>query len=250
MNFFKTGLIITLALGVMATTVCSAGETTSGFLQDTPKGDIESLTEQDYFVDGAAGGAKMFTFSNGSKSLYFIPMIHQAEPAFYEAVAQRVKHLKAKGTDLYYEFIDFDAATLEDKRRIRAILGFLPSPAFYADNVSEGLMAQDNSMFLGFPGGCDKNIDVTAKELADAYEKMIGPLEISEENLTTPIDSFVMPTADNTRVTEVTIDWRNKRLATAINDSPGDVVVLFGAAHATGTLGNLLALDDRWKRVD
>lgn len=109
------------------------------------------------------------------------------------------------GQEACHELIDFDAAALEDKRRIRAILGFLPSPAFYAENASDGLMAQDNSMFLGFPGGCDKNIDVTAKELADAYEKMIGP---------------------------------------------GDVVVLYGAAHAAGILGNLLALDKRWQRVD
>ncbi len=105
-------------------------------------------------------------------------------------------------------------------------------------------------MFLGFPGGQDVNADVTPMELADAYEDMIGPLQISEENLTTPMDKFVMPTADITQITRVTIEWRNQRLAHAINDAKGNVVVLYGAAHGAGTLRGLYALDPSWRRVD
>ena len=112
-----------------------------------------------------------------------------------------MKRLKAQGSDLFYEFIDFEAATLADKRRVRAILGFLPTPAFSADDVPEGLVGQDNSMFLGFPGGRDVNVDLTPAELADAYENLVGPLYISDENLATPIEDFVMPTADGTQIT-------------------------------------------------
>jgi hypothetical protein len=219
-------------------------------LSEGPKGGIATLTEEHFFVDGSTGSARVFTFSNGPRFLYFIPMIHQAEPGFYEDVAKEVRRLKARGADLYYEFIDFDAASDADKRRIRAMLGFLPSPQFYAENVSDGMVAQDNSMFLGFPGGQDVNIDVTPKELADAYEEMIGPLQISEQILTSPMDSFVMPTADATQITRVTIEWRNQRLAQAINDAKGDIVVLYGAAHGAGTLRNLQALDPRWRRLE
>ena len=64
------------------------------------------------------------------------------------------------------------------------------------------------------------------------------------------MDSFVMPTADLTQITRVTIEWRNQHLAQALNDAKGDVVVLYGAAHGAGTLSNLHALDPRWRRVD
>jgi hypothetical protein len=177
-------------------------------------------------------------------------MIHQAEPAFYEAVAGEVKRLKAQGSDLFYEFIDFEAATLADKHRIRAMYGLIPTPDFYAQNASDGLMGQDNAMFLGFPGGRDVNVDLTPAELADAYENLVGPLDISDENLTTPIEEFVMPTADVTQLTSVTIDQRNWHLARAINGAQGSVIVLYGAAHGLGTMKNLLALDPSWRRAN
>ena len=219
-------------------------------LPEGPEGSIENLTEEHFFVDGSAGSGRIFTFSNGERSLYFIPMIHEAERAFYEAVASEVKRRKAQGMDLYYEFIDFDAATDQDKRRIRAMLGFLPSPAFYAENVSEGMVAQDNRKFLGFPGGEDVNVDVTPAELADAYEELVGPLQITEENLTSPLDTFVIPTADPAQITRATIDWRNRHLAQAIDDASGDILLLYGAAHGPGTLQALHGLDSRWQRVE
>ena len=219
-------------------------------LPEGPPGSIEDLTEQEFVVDGSVESARVFTFSNGSRFLYFIPMIHEAEPAFYEAVAAGAEQLKADGMDLFYEFIDFDDATLEDKRRVRAMLGFLPSPAFYAETVSDGLVAQDNTMFLGFPGGQDINIDVTPAQLADSYERLVGPLEISDENLSTPIEELAMPTADLTQITRVTIEWRNEKLANAINDAIGDVIVLYGAAHGAGTIGDLHDLDPSWQRAE
>jgi len=239
------------SLGVSAMTSALASDQAPQYaLPEGPKGGIATLTEEHFFVDGSPGSARVFTFSNGPRFLYFIPMIHEGEPGFYEDVAKEVKQLKARGADLYYEFIDFNAATDADKRRIRAMLGFLPTPEFYAENVSDGMVAQNNSMFLGFPGGQDVNVDVTPKELADTYEEMIGPLQISEEILTAPMDSFVMPTADATQITRVTIEWRNQRLAQAINDAKGDIVVLYGAAHGAGTLRNLQALDPRWRRLE
>ncbi len=249
MMFLRTS-VATMVVAIWATLAGASQHVTPGTLPEGPDGDIDALTEEQFSVDGSASSAKVFTFANGSRSLHFIPMIHQAEPAFYEAVAGEVKHLKARGMDLFYEFIDFDEATLEDKHRARAMLGFLPSPAFYAENVSGGLVAQDNAQFLGFPGGKDVNVDLTVAELADAYETLIGPLEISEENLTTPIGEFVMPTADLTQITRVTIDWRNQHLAEAIDSASGSVVVLYGAAHGAGTVQRLKALDPSWRRLD
>lgn len=241
-------LVLGFAAILAATCANASDDLATRGLQEGPGGEIETLTEEQFYVDGAASSGRVFTFSNGTRLLYFIPMIHQAEPAFYEAVAGEVKSLKAQGSDLFYEFIDFEAATLADKRRIRAMLGVIPSPAFYAENVTEGLEGQDNSMFLGFPGGGDVNVDLTPAELADAYENLVGPLGISDENLATPIDEFVMPTADAMQITRVTIDQRNRHLARAINEAKGNVIVLYGAAHGAGTLKNLFSLDPSWRR--
>ena len=251
MELTLVAVVAAASLAVSAMTIAKASDQAPQYaLSEGPKGNIATLTEEHFFVDGSTGSARVFTFSNGSRFLYFIPMIHQGETGFYEDVAREVKQLKARGADLYYEFIDFNAATDANKRRIRAMLGFLPSPEFYSENVSDGMVAQDNSMFLGFSGGQDVNIDVTPKELADAYEDMIGPLPISEENLISPMDKFVLPTADITQITRVTIEWRNQRLAQAINDAKGNVVVLYGAAHGAGTLRGVYALDPSWRRVD
>lgn len=60
------------------------------------------------------------TFSNGKKTVTFIPMIHIGTPAFYKAVAEKVKERKEDGATLYYEFIDFDALDENNKRKARA----------------------------------------------------------------------------------------------------------------------------------
>jgi len=248
MSSLRIRLVVGIAVILAAACANASGDSSPGELQEGPGGEIEALTEDQFLVDGSASSGRVFTFSDGTRYLHFIPMIHQAEPAFYEAVAGEVKRLKMQGRDLFYEFIDFEAATLADKRRIRAMYGLIPTPAFYAQNASDGLIGQDNSMFLGFPGGEDVNVDLTPAELADAYENLVGPLDISDENLATPIEEFVMPTADVTQITSVTIDRRNEHLAKAINEAQGSVIVLFGAAHGAGTLKNLLALDPRWRR--
>lgn len=222
----------------------------TAILHAGPEGDIARLSEADFYVDGSSGSGKVFKFSNGQRELHFVPMIHQADPEFYSAVASEVKRLKSEGMDLFYEFIDFNAATLEDKHRIRAMLGFLPTPGFYAQSVSDGLVAQDNAMFLGFPGGDDINVDATPAEISDAYEAMIGPLEITAENRATPFDTFVLPTSDVSQISRITIDWRNERIAKAINEAKRDLVVLYGAAHGAGTLRNLHELDESWQRVN
>ncbi len=246
----SVGLKLVLGFAAILAAACvnASDDPATRGLQEGPGGEIETLTEKQFSVDGAASSSKVLTFSNGTRFLYFIPMIHQAEPAFYEAVAGEVKRLKAQGSDLFYEFIDFEAATLADKRRIRAMYGLIPTPAFYAQNASDGLIGQDNAMFLGFPGGKDVNVDLAPADLADAYENLVGPLDISDENLTTPIEEFVMPTADVTQLTSVTIDQRNWHLARAINETQSSVIVLYGAAHGAGTMKNLIALDPSWRR--
>lgn len=250
MSSIRAILAAVVTLSVASSFSSAADKDATDFLQAGPKGDIDHLSEEDFYVDGSNGSGKVFEFSNGKRALHFIPMSHQADPAFYSAVASAVKSLKSEGMDLFYEFIDFDAAILEDKRRIRAMLGFLPTPEFYAQNVSDGLVAQDNAMFLGFPGGDDINVDATPAEIADAYEAMIGPLDITDENLITPLDTFVLPTSDASQISRITIDWRNERLAKAINESKRDLVVLYGAAHGLGTLLYLRSLDESWQRAN
>ncbi len=227
----------------------SAAAQSVGDVADGPPGSVAELTESHFSVDGTVGSVRMLQFSDGNRTLYFVPMIHQAEPGFYTAIAGIVQSLKSAGADLFYEFVDFEAARHEDQLRIRAMLGFLPTPAFYAENVPEGLVGQDNEMFLGFPGGRDVNADLTPAELADAYESLMGKLEISDENRSTPIGEFVMPTGDISRTPMVIIDLRNEHLAEMIEAAPNDVVVLFGAAHGPGTLGELAARNPSWMRI-
>lgn len=220
-----------------------------GPIPDGPAGEIHELRESHFSVDGTPNSAKMLKFSNGRRTLYFVPMIHQAKPAFYQRVSKLVRDLKSRGADLFYEFVDFETASRSDKLRIRALLGFLPTPSFYAADLRQGWVGQDNDDFLNFPGGRDINADLTPQELADAYEELVGPLEISEENLKTPMSEFVFPTSDLAKIPMIIIDLRNRHLARMLADAPSDAVVLYGAAHGPGTLRALLAHDRDWHRV-
>ena len=59
-------------------------------ISDGPPGSIAELTEAHFSVDGTVGSVKLLQFSDGIRTLYFVPMIHQAEPEFYTEIAGMV----------------------------------------------------------------------------------------------------------------------------------------------------------------
>ena len=190
------------------------------------------------------------TFSNGDKTVTFIPMIHIATPAFYEAAAEKVKEQKEDGATLYYEFIDFDVLDEENKRKVRAMVAILPTPDFYAQLSEDGYMGQNPDEFLGLVNDKDVNIDMTAMELIEAYEEEFGVIEVTGEDATSDLSEIATTLLPPENVTRIVTDLRSQKAATAINNGPDtDIVLLFGAGHVPSIFADLQALDPRWKRT-
>lgn len=203
-----------------------------------------------FLVDGTESEPTTVVFSNGVKTVTFIPMIHVATPAFYGAVADKVSELKQRGATLYYEYIDFDLLSEGDKRKVRAMVGILPTPALYADAADEGYVGQDPTSFLGLVNDKDVNVDVTAKELIEAYESKFGTIQVEGEDARSDLSELATTILPPERTAAIVLDHRNQQVADTISAGPHeDIVLLFGAAHGPGILAKLRALDSKWKRT-
>jgi len=190
------------------------------------------------------------TFSNGDKTVTFIPMIHIATPAFYEAAAEKVKEQKEDGATLYYEFIDFDALDEENKRKVRAMVAILPTPDFYAELSEDGYVGQNPDDFLGLVNDKDVNVDVTAMELIEAYEEEFGPIEVTGEDATSDLSEMATTILPPENTERIIIGARNQKVAEALHNRPDtDIVLLFGAGHGPGMFADLKALDPSWQRT-
>jgi len=201
-------------------------------------------------VTGEETDPIVITFSNGDKTVAFIPMIHVGTPAFYQAVAEKVKEWKEDGATLYYEFVDFDSLDEQNKRKARRLVGILPTPKMYEALSGSGYMGQNNDDFLGLVNDKDVNVDVTAEELIQAYEEEFGPIEVTGEDATSDLSEMTINILPGENVTMIIQGTRNQKVADAINNGPdADIVLLFGGAHGPGILADLQANDPGWRRV-
>ena len=201
-------------------------------------------------VTGEETNPNTVTFSNGDKTVTFIPMIHVGTPAFYQAVAKKVKEWKEDGATLYYEFVDFDSLDEQNKRKARRLVGILPTPEMYEALSGSGYMGQNNDDFLGLVNDKDVNVDVTAEELIQAYEEEFGPIEVTGEDATSDLSEMTINILPGENVTMIIQGTRNQKVADAINNGPdADIVLLFGGAHGPGILADLQANDPGWRRV-
>ncbi len=106
-NSFAAACQLTFTSIFFSCIMMSVAAQSVGDVADGPPGSVAELTESHFSVDGSV---RMLQFSDGNRTLYFVPMIHQAEPGFYTAIAGIVQSLKSAGADLFYEVVDFEAA--------------------------------------------------------------------------------------------------------------------------------------------
>jgi hypothetical protein len=238
-----------LAVAAVLTGCFESNETAGSIaLADTSEG--LPVDASVFEVTGEETDPNVVTFSNGDKTVTFIPMIHIGTPAFYQAVVEKVKVHKQDGATLYYEFVDFDALDELDKRKARRLVGILPTPEMYATLSGSGYVGQTNDDFLGLVNDKDVNVDVTAEELIEAYEEEFGPIEVTGEDATSDLSEMTTNILPQENVARIILDSRNQKVAGAINNGPDtDIVLIFGGAHGPGILAELQVLDPGWRRT-
>lgn len=233
--------------------VLAANFTSVAFAEPTNTADTAAGLPTDasvFAITGEEADPATFTFSNGIKTVTFIPMIHIGTPAFYTAVAKKVKVRKLAGATLYYEFIDFDALDENNKRKARALVGILPTPHQYDELSGDGYIGQPNDDFLGLVNDKDVNVDVTPEELLAAYEERFGPIVVTGVDATSDLSEMATVVMPMQNVSEIILDSRNQKIADTISNRPEtDIVLLFGAAHGPGVVADLQLIDPGWRRT-
>lgn len=194
-------------------------------------------------------------YSNGTKTVKFIPMIHVAKPEFYDNVKTAILQAKNEGYVLYYEWIDVEAAPEETKLKLREMVGLLPSPEGYgtvlAPLIEKGYMIQTEEMFLDIVNSKDYNVDITAQEVVNTYEKRFREVTISDENRNLPIHEKYETTHSMKDVKTVILDYRNKYIADYISNSDDEkVILIYGGEHQKGVFENLKSKDANWNEID
>ncbi len=194
----------------------------------------------------------LHTISNGKQTVQFIPMIHIAKPEFYENVKASIGEAKKEGYVLYYEWIDFDDASLETKLKIREMVGLIPSPEGYANVlaplVENGYVVQTEEMFLGIVNNKDENTDIDATELVNTYEKRYGEISITDENRNLPLTEQYKATQSKKDVHAILLDYRNEHLVDEILKRADEkVIVIYGAEHQKGIFKLLQESDASWE---
>lgn len=134
--------------------------------------------------------AEYADYKSESKQIRFVPMSHVSTRAFYSDVEKQVKEAKEDGYVLFYEYVDFDKASETEKRKLRKMVGFIPSPEGYQKLLGnldkEKYAIQENEQFLHQVNDLDFNVDVSPQDILNEYEKRYGELVLTEEDMNTP----------------------------------------------------------------
>jgi pheromone shutdown protein TraB len=182
-------------------------------------------------------------------------MVHIGQEQFYVNVRNEILEFKHKGYVLFYEWIDYNQTDEITLRKTKKLVGLVPSQKGYSQILSniklEGVTVQDNQLFLGLVNGRDFNVDITPEEVISAYEKQFGEIQLSREELESPLDELYEPSQGSENLKSIILDYRNRYLASKIQESQYDkIVVIYGADHQIGLLEELQSLDQSWRRAD
>lgn len=201
-----------------------------------------------FLVTGEEVDPPTFTFTNGTKTVTYIPMTHIGTPAFYKAVAEKIRKLKSSGATLFYEFVDFDILDEINKRKARAMVGILPTPHQYDELSGDGFIGQPNDDFLGLVNDKDVNVDVTPMELIEAYENEFGPIVVTGVDATSDLSEMATVILPQENVSKIILDARNQKISNAITQrDETSIILLFGAAHGPGVFADLQLADPNWR---
>ncbi len=201
-------------------------------------------------------------WTNGSRQVVFIPMVHVSRPEFYQDVQERIEAYQSKGYVVYFEGVKAahlgdSAADDELQRKIRKMLGFRPGLTTYADmlhnaGIFRDRVNQPQPADLGMSSR-DAVVDINAADIVTAYEKKYGAIRLDSVDRAWRIDTAAMLPRNSRlgqkEVMDVLVNTRNEYLAQAIHTAPdAQLVIVYGFAHKKGVLEQLKALDPKWKK--
>lgn len=195
-------------------------------------------------------------YSDGSRTVEFVEMIHVGKPEFYKNVKDKVFKSKQKTYVLFYEGLKKDVENDTLKIKLRKIIGFYPSTGFYKTSLNSLLktnkyMAQNNDMFITSKDSIDFNIDISLNELISVYEEKFGRIQLSGEDFNIPLNNMINNKLPFSKTKKIIIDYRNLNLAKTVENSKyQNIIILYGALHHKGFVKELKKLNSKWKKIN
>ena len=194
-------------------------------------------------------------YTNGIRHVRFVALQHIGRPEYYANAARIVRDAQRAGGIHFYEWMDMYQLSETDQRKVRRLTQFLPMPDVYgvvADTVGRQLgielVAQQTLDLVGLVDGSDVNADISPFEFLERVEAVLGPIELDEEDLRTPLSKPIARGLPEDLWIHILIDSRNVDLAHMIHTAPHPkIVVTYGAGHEAGWLAELQALDPTWR---
>ncbi len=199
--------------------------------------------------------AQVMTFSDGTKTIKYIPMSHVAHPDFFEDVKSIIQKYKSEGYIHYYEFARSEDVSDEEFRKVRKFLGFMPSNEGYMNRFQgiikdKGLTVQQTKELLDIENGRDYNIDLSYSDIVREYEKRYGVIELDGDDYQTPLHMPIKNTLPSKKFNKVILEHRNKLLAKKIEGTHFDyILVTYGYQHKSAFSKELKRLNPAWKLI-
>lgn len=200
-------------------------------------------------------------YTNGDKTVVFIPMIHLNKKEFYDEVKQLNDSLRKQGYVFVYESVaaskSLDSLTLDTyKRKFRRVVGF--NLTSYTDKNNDamkryrvkGAISQTMSN-TGLSLDTDIKGDVSMDSLVRRYEKEKGEIILYDYDRTTPLNKkYKGKRLPSSEKEYLLMTVRNEALANKITTlQEKKIVVLYGALHRKGMYEDLKKLDPKWNEV-
>lgn len=200
-------------------------------------------------------------YTNGDKTVVFIPMIHLNKKEFYDEVKQLNDSLREQGYVFVYESVaaskSLDSVTLDTyKRKFRRVVGF--NLTSYTDKNNDamkryrvkGAISQTMSN-TGLSLDTDIKGDVSMDSLVRRYEKEKGEIVLYDYDRETPLNKkYKGKRLPSSEKEYLLMTVRNQALADKITALPEKkIVVLYGALHRKGMYADLKKIDPKWNEV-
>lgn len=211
----------------------------------------------DMTPDFHAAAPTVSDYTDGTRAVRFVAMQHIAPPAYYEAARDVLRDAQQDGYVHFYEFVDMYRLDDVGQRKIRRLTQILPMPDIYAglarqlgEQLGTELVAQQFEDLVGLVDDRDVNADIAPEEFLRRVEEAVGTIELTAEDLSTPLTEPVSTGIPAERWAPVVLDSRNANLAARVH-AAGDepIVISYGAAHEPGWLAEMQKLDARWSRA-
>jgi hypothetical protein len=203
-------------------------------------------------------------YSNGIKTMAYIPMKHIGPKEFYANVKNRVDSLQKKGYIVFMESVRVtDSLTAEERdtlnRKVRRLMGVTLGKGGYLDTINgrlmgrkfsnkRGLINQPRYTKLGVDTTTGRIVDVPMNVMIRQYEKQYGTIVLDDCDFATPLeDKYLCGREKRSQANDLILKYRNQHLADEIiAEKHTKIAVLYGAAHEKGLLAMLRAAEPLW----